>query len=587
MIQSLLLKKLRLEILPLLDGNRIALIEILAEMMSGGIRIPGRLARTGKKVKESVIKSLEEDGLIGEIISLDPSFPGYIYESLLEQDRAEKGKDKQTRRRRGGIFYTPQYITQFLVKSALDSMKPELKKSLPRIHDPACGGGAFLLAAYREIKKRYPRLRIKTILGNLYGTDSDREAIHVAHLALWLESGCKESSWKILESNIRTGDSLKKILEGKTNQFEIVVGNPPYRNVKRGIQKATREFCKANYRSVKGQWDIAAPFIELAMDHLLIPGGSMGYILPNPILLAENYQPVREIILENDLVMFGPAGRPFEEPGVEASLLVVRKGKSSRRKITILDASDGKIRKSGSVKKNLIARLPFLIFSHLANEGKLEPVLDARDSGKLSCLGDFVKFTRGIECGKSDERVIRDFPKGTSGFPLAAGEALKPYNVKSTYRFTAPSHRIGYKDLKSGGLWSGTAQLLLRRVADRPIAAVASPPMLVLNTIYVVQAIGTCEIDPYSVSALFNSTFFRDLFRQLFSFDDRLFPYLRTSQLARIPVPKMAMNDVWLSMWSSELHEFKPASRGVKRPIFESLHGKINERVENLYQENY
>ena len=321
MIQSLLLKKLHLEILPQLDGNRIALIEILAEMMSGGTGIPKKLARTGKKVKESVIKSLEEDGLIGEIISLGPSFAGYIYESILEQDRVEK--DKQTRRRRGGIFYTPQYVTQFLVKSAFDSIKPELKKTLLRIHDPACGGGAFLLAAYREIKKRHPRLRIKTILGKLYGTDSDREAIHVAHLALWLESGCRESSWKILESNIRTGDSLKKILEVKTNQYEIVVGNPPYRNVKRGIQQATREFCKAHYRSVKGQWDIAAPFIELAMDHLLVPGGSMGYILPNPILLAENYQPVREIILENDLVMFGPAGRPFEDPGVEASLLVV------------------------------------------------------------------------------------------------------------------------------------------------------------------------------------------------------------------------------------------------------------------------
>jgi hypothetical protein len=49
----------------------------------------------------------------------------------------------------------------------------------------------------------------------------------------------------------------------------------------------------------------------------------------------------------------------------------------------------------------------------------------------------------------------------------------------------------------------------------------------------------------------------------------------------------MAMNDVWLSMWSRELHEFKLASKGVNGPIFESLQGKINERVENLYQESY
>jgi hypothetical protein len=419
----------------------------------------------------------------------------------------------------------------------------------------------------------------------IHGTDLDPDAVHVAKLALWLESGSVKTAWKILNKNIHVGDSLRQIAQKEFDRYEIVVANPPYRNVKRGIDPLTIAFCSEHYRSVKGQWDLSVPFIELALEHLLVPGGAMAYILPNPVLLAENYQPIREIVLENDVVMFGPAGRPFDDPGVEASLLVVRKGKPSKMKIHILDGRTGKIKKSGRISKNTISKLPFRIFSHLADDS-LTPIFNSLESGTLVRLGGLVKFTRGIECGKRDKRIVKNSPETTLGFPLIAGESLKPFFVEATYRFSAPSDRLGYKDLKAGGLWSGKYQLLLRRVADRPISAVANPPSLVLNTIYVVQALDPVNLDPWSASALFNSFFFRDLFRKIFAFDDKLFPYLRTSQLKQIPVPQSALTDRDLSNRSKTVHDIM-AGKSETPDIdeLEILIKQIDARVKKLYGE--
>lgn len=579
-----ILKKLRDDFFREIETDRISLIEILAESMSCGPKIPSRKSRLKKADRGKILGSLENGGVLEKILGSGPEILGYIYESLQETD-SDRSKNKQTTRRKGGVFYTPGYITEFLVKSANDSILPALKKSPPRIHDPACGGGAFLIASFRMLAKKYPS---EFEDGNLplnfiTGTDLDPDAVHVSRIALWLESGCSKSAWKILKKNIRVADSLKSINSKKSDQYEIVVANPPYRNVKRGIDPETVEFCRENYRSAKGQWDIAAPFVELALDRLLIPGGAMAYIVPNPILLAENYQSIREIILENSPIMFGPAGQPFEDPGVEASLLVVRKGKSSKRKITILDGSGKKINKNRQIDVNLLPRLPFRIFSHLADDS-LIPIFNSLDSGKLVRLGDLVKFTRGIECGKQDKRVIKESPDIKSGFPLIAGESLKPFHVIPAHRFAAPSDRAGYRDLKAGGLWSGKHQLLLRRVADMPISAVAAPPSLVLNTIYVVQPLETIDMDPWSASALFNSSFFRDLFRKIFAFDDSLFPYLRTSQLSRVPVPPSALTDPELSRWSSILHKLaSDDNENLDTGGAKLLLERIDKHVENSY----
>ncbi len=578
-----LVRKIRMDVYPLFKGDAVGLIEVVAGLISSGKKLPVTLGKTEGHNKSRIVQLLTE---IADWTGMDPVILGYLYESLQEKGVT---RSKQSRRRKRGIFYTPGYITEFLVKAAIDACRIANNGNPPAILDPACGSGAFLIAAFRELCVRYPDRKPRELATRyIHGIDSDSKAVHVATISLWLEADLNNRDWRKLENNIREGDSLREFIRDGHKKIEVVVGNPPYRNVKRGISKKTRKFCSAHYKSASGQWDLAAPFVELTLEHLLEPCGACGLILPNPILLAENYKIVRKIILRNDLVAFGPAGRAFSDPGVEASLLIVRAGKPVRyrkKSATILDAVNGKlINEKRTIPWKLIHRLPFKVFSHLADPSFLDRILDRFDSGDLVRLGDHVKLTRGLEIGKRDGKVIAGSAKRAKNTrPLIAGESVTQFHAVPEHAFRLPGRNV-LTDFKDPELWSGDRQLLLRRVASTPIAAVASPPALVLNTVYVIRAREGYYLNEYASCALLNSPMFREIFRQMFAFDDSLFPYLRISQINKVPVPLAALADSHLAARSLELHE-----RGIgqkKSPSGESaavlLEG-IDKRVMELY----
>jgi predicted RNA methylase len=497
----------------------------------------------------------------------DATILGVIYESLIDSvsgDASRKG-----RRRRSGIFYTPTYITDYLIKAALDSCRSVAPGNIPSVIDPACGCGAFLISAFRELRGRYPTVKAPTIATEyLHGVDSDPDAVSVARLSLAIESGLSNRETRRLEKNIRHGDSLREF-PGKKRRYDIVVGNPPYRNVKRGIPDELRDFCKRNYRTAQGQWDLAAPFVELALEHLLVDGGACGLILPNPVLLAENYLPVREIVLEKTLIAFGSTGSPFVEPSVEAGLLVARTGKSRPSNVAVIDGRDGQVKSVRKIPASLILRLPFRIFSHLADPAIIGPVLDKYERGELVPLGDLVTFTRGIETGKKDARVVHSGKNGN----LLAGESLDSFRAMARHRLsvTRADEKSGF--LKDLSLWTGERQLLLRRIAPHLIAAVVEPPVYFLNTVYRVTGDGLNE---HSLCAFLNSGFFREIFRQLFAFDDKIFPYVRVSQISHVPVPPVALNDKKLATLSRELHLSNVRDKAKKIAEIDSL-------VERMY----
>ena len=96
---------------------------------------------------------------------IDEDIFGKAYETILGEVRHDEG-----------IYYTPKYITQYIVEKTISSLFDdkisEIKNSLKKedfnnaekqilelikikILDPACGSGSFLIKAIREIWKRY------------------------------------------------------------------------------------------------------------------------------------------------------------------------------------------------------------------------------------------------------------------------------------------------------------------------------------------------------------------------------------------------------------------------------------------------
>lgn len=195
---------------------------------------------------------------------IDVNILGHIFEHSLteiEELQAEaEGKtiDKtKTKRKKDGVFYTPRYITKYIVENTIGSLckqkkeelqlneedyAPLLKKKNQKqlldkltayrhwllqltICDPACGSGAFLnqaleflIAEHRHIDELDAKLGGHTIIysdveksileNNLYGVDINEEAVEIARLSLWLRTAQKGRKLSHLNENIKCGNSL-------------------------------------------------------------------------------------------------------------------------------------------------------------------------------------------------------------------------------------------------------------------------------------------------------------------------------------------------------------------------------------------
>lgn len=160
-------------------------------------------------------------------------------------------EDKPEVRKAGGVYYTPQYIVEYIVKNTvgklIEGKKPnEISKI--KIVDPACGSGSFLIGAYQYLldfhkdyysengkpskgNKNNPLTpegnltsaeKKRILLNNIYGVDIDVNAVEVTKLSLLLKCMEGETSASIshqlsmfnervlptLENNIKDGNSL-------------------------------------------------------------------------------------------------------------------------------------------------------------------------------------------------------------------------------------------------------------------------------------------------------------------------------------------------------------------------------------------
>ncbi len=100
---QLFVKKCRDEILPVLDENLIALIELVAELLDPDKQFPSLSRRRVSSRKRKVALNLLRESF--DWTATDVSILGVLYESLL--DSVDENASKQGRSRRGGIFYTP------------------------------------------------------------------------------------------------------------------------------------------------------------------------------------------------------------------------------------------------------------------------------------------------------------------------------------------------------------------------------------------------------------------------------------------------------------------------------------------------
>jgi len=117
----------------------------------------------GNSVLENIISGLYE--IAGGIASydfsiIDADVLGAVYEqylghvTTLVKQRAKEAQAKMQHRKEQGIYYTPKFVTDYIVKETVQRLLKEYsyhEASNIKIIDLACGSGSFLIRAYDEL----------------------------------------------------------------------------------------------------------------------------------------------------------------------------------------------------------------------------------------------------------------------------------------------------------------------------------------------------------------------------------------------------------------------------------------------------
>jgi len=195
---------------------------------------------------------------------LDVNILGHIFENSLNEIESVNAEiegtdfDKQkTKRKKDGVFYTPKYITKYIVDNTIGKLCTEKKDELnileedfnPKrqketkkkllgsleiyrewllqltICDPACGSGAFLNQALDFLIKEhedidelqttllgggfvFPNIENTVLENNIFGVDLNEESVEIAKLSLWLRTAQPRRKLNTLNNNIKCGNSL-------------------------------------------------------------------------------------------------------------------------------------------------------------------------------------------------------------------------------------------------------------------------------------------------------------------------------------------------------------------------------------------
>jgi len=115
-----------------------------------------------------------------------------IYEEFYHPAVNKEKKKKPTKKSSEGAYYTPPALVEFLVSQVLT---PERLKTKPRILDPSCGSGIFLVESFRRIV-RHRRLELckkpnfrnlqKILREQIAGIEINTEAARIAAFSLYL-----------------------------------------------------------------------------------------------------------------------------------------------------------------------------------------------------------------------------------------------------------------------------------------------------------------------------------------------------------------------------------------------------------------
>jgi hypothetical protein len=487
-------------------------------------------------------------------------------------------------RKQGGVFYTPSNVVRYMVRTAIgqwiEAHKLDQLRSI-RICDPACGSGAFLVAAYEFILeaniRRYLQRKDTTekhlidhgdriyslnisekkrILQEcIFGIDIDPAAVEITKLSLLLaalEGETRESVDRQLSlfsdrplpdlsENILCNNSLLESADLDLTDlqfidqlrpldwdaspvtgpgFDVLLGNPPY-VFGEWHHPVQLRAVRSRLRAIR-QIDLYHAFLDLVIRKRR-PDGYWSLIVPDPVLARDDTEHLRSLMLSSGDLQASHVGCVFADAAV--SCVVLTQGPLKKRHIEVhspptFDSSYKAERK-----------LPFAAIEGLPDKGFRLSL----DENELRLLGKLrarpgtiedwlVSLSRGEEFGKKDLGQA-----GVGMEPCIVGEDVEPFQLRQP-RYHIPKQAIG----KSRSNYSAPKAVTIK-TGLRPKTAIDRVGYVTLQSVYNLHAKPPATVE--LIAAILNSSLAGWFIRAMYTSHKKLFPQMNQRHLLEIPLP--------------------------------------------------
>ena len=338
-----------------IDGRRIGGLE--------GVFGDKAIWTNKNKMPDSIIRNLLNsfNKLTLSLAACPADEMGTGYEYLIGQFANDAGHTAQE-------FYTNRTVVELMAE--ILQLQPH-----ESIYDPTCGSGGMLIKSLTYLKDKGEEWRDVKV----YGQEINAGTSAIARMNLYLHG--------IHDFSIVNDDTLERpafIKNGRVQQFDVVLANPPYSIKSWNREAFEHDKYGRNFLGTPPQDCADYAFIQHIIASLDEDNGRCAILLPHGVLFRAYEQLMREELVKSDLIecIIGIGPNLFYNSPMEACILICNKKKPDvlRKKILFINALKEITRKNGEsyLEKEHIEKIASA-FHHAKDIDSFSKVVDLSD----------------------------------------------------------------------------------------------------------------------------------------------------------------------------------------------------------------
>ena len=505
---------------------------------------------------------------------------GTVYEQYLSHILRKTEKravlsESQAHRKEQGIYYTPTHIVEYIVKNTLGELMQEKSFNAEKVKvlDPACGSGSFLTKAF-DILNWYNikfntnfsqtaldlktdilfKAKSKILLNNIFGVDSDKQAIEITQLNLLLKIAEKRQRLPLLERNIKCGNSLindeaiagekafdwAKGFQGIINgtMFDIVIGNPPYIE-NRMLSQEEVDFFHENFISAGGRLNTFAIFVEQGLN-LLRDGGYLGFIIHRNSIKSNYYEAFRKLILDTTSIkkIVDLKSGIFREVTGEMIILILKKESNQNKRknnkievLTDIQDLDNKF-SSHQVDQKFFVELPNYRFNISINTNDIAILEKIRR--KSIPLSEVADTKQGIIVG-DEKKYITKKPNSPKYKKVLRGRDIGKYVLNWNGEYVLYEREILVR-AREQRIFEQKQKILTQHVSGKIVATLDEENYFALQTINLVLVKEGTKLSLKYILALLNLSLLNFYYDKYFNMGSDFTTAVSTENLDTLPI---------------------------------------------------